>query len=91
MVLSCTARYRDLLQAVQGFAPFGYDRLIITKLDESSCPGVIVPITQAAGVPLAYLCTGQAVPEDIEAADPYRLANRIWERVAADGSSGGTA
>ncbi|MDN5344686.1 MAG: flagellar biosynthesis protein FlhF [Clostridia bacterium] len=91
LVLSCATRRQDLLQAVENFRGLNYDRLIFTKLDESGCPGVILTVAAAAGVPLTYLTTGQDVPDDLEAAEPHLLARRIWEAVAEDGSSGQVA
>jgi len=88
LVLSCTSRCRDLLHAVESFRCLKYNRLVFTKLDETSCPGVIVTVTLAAGVPLSYLATGQSVPDDLEQADPYLIAQRIWEAVENNGSSG---
>ncbi|WP_258359708.1 flagellar biosynthesis protein FlhF [Moorella sulfitireducens] len=91
LVLSCATRRRDLLQALENFRCLNYSRLIFTKIDETSCPGVIFPAAAAAGVPLAYISTGQDVPDDLEAADPHLLARRIWEAVAEDGSGGQVA
>lgn len=91
LVLSSTTRRQDLLQAVERFRPLKYNHLIFTKLDETSCPGVVVTVTAAAGVPLAYITTGQDVPDDLEVADPHYLAERIWKAVARDGSGGQVA
>ncbi|AKX93540.1 flagellar biosynthesis protein FlhF [Moorella thermoacetica] len=88
LVLSSATRRQDLLQAVERFRPLNYNRLIFTKLDETSCPGVMVTVAAAAGVPLAYVTAGQDVPDDLEVADPYLLAERIWKAVARDGPGG---
>jgi flagellar biosynthesis protein FlhF len=91
LVLSCTTRRQDLLLAAEHFRSLQYNRLIFTKMDETGSPGVIVTVAAAAGVPLAYITTGQDVPDDLEAADPHLLARRIWEAVAADGPGGQAA
>ncbi|BCV20828.1 flagellar biosynthesis protein FlhF [Moorella sp. Hama-1] len=91
LVLSSATRRQDLLQAVERFRPLHYNHLIFTKLDETSCPGVVVTVTAAAGVPLAYITTGQDVPDDLEVADPHYLAERIWKAVARNGSGGQVA
>jgi flagellar biosynthesis protein FlhF len=91
LVLSCATRRQDLLQAVENFRSLKYNRLIFTKLDETCCPGVMLTVAAAAGVPLAYITTGQDVPDDLEAADPHLLARRIWEAVAEDGPGGQVA
>ncbi|KYH32649.1 flagellar biosynthesis protein FlhF [Neomoorella mulderi] len=91
LVLSCATRRQDLLRAVENFRSLKYNRLIFTKLDETSCPGVMLTVAAAAGVPLAYITTGQDVPDDLEPADPHLLARRIWEAVAKDGPGGQAA
>jgi len=91
LVLSCTNRCHDLLRAVERFRSLNYDRLIFTKLDETACPGVMVTVTATAGVPISYITTGQNVPEDLELAEPYLLAQRIWEAVVKDGPGGQVA
>ena len=48
----------------------------MTKLDEAATFGVFLNLS-SQGVALSYVTTGQDVPEDIEAADANRLAERI--------------
>lgn len=91
LVLSSPNRCQDLLRAVERYKCLNFNRLIFTKLDETICPGVIVTVTAAAGVPIRYITTGQDVPEDLELADPVVLARRIWEAGASDGSGGQVA
>lgn len=91
LVLSSSSHRRDLLRAVEKFRILDYNRLIFTKLDESTCPGVLVTVAQAAGVPITYISTGQNVPDDLELAEPYLLAQRIWEAVEKHGSGGRVA
>ena len=52
-------------------------RVIITKVDETDAVGNIVNIMSQTDLPLAYITTGQNVPDDIEVADARRLAQRI--------------
>ncbi|MGI9951199.1 flagellar biosynthesis protein FlhF [Moorellaceae bacterium AZ2] len=91
LVLSGTTRSSDLLRAVEKYRLLQFNRLIFTKLDETSCPGVIARVVQAAGVPVAYVTAGQNVPDDLEEADPYSLAQLIWKAVTQDGSGGPSA
>ncbi|MBP1759498.1 MAG: flagellar biosynthetic protein FlhF [Firmicutes bacterium] len=51
--------------------------LIFTKLDETGSAGSILNLLSQTTVPTAYLTNGQNVPDDIEAATPYRLARYI--------------
>ncbi|GFN24132.1 flagellar biosynthesis protein FlhF [Thermanaeromonas sp. C210] len=91
LVLSGTTRSSDLLRAVEKYRVLQFNRLIFTKLDETSCPGVIARVVRAAGVPVAYVTAGQNVPDDLEEADPYSLAQLIWKAVTRNGSSSPSA
>lgn len=87
LVLSSTTRSTDLLRAVDGYRLLEFNRLIFTKLDETACPGVIARVVRATGAPVAYVTTGQTVPDDLEEVEPYNLAQLIWKAVVQDGSS----
>ncbi len=47
------------------YRDIGFDRLLLTKIDESEAPGRAVALANRAGVPLSYISTGQNVPGDI--------------------------
>jgi flagellar biosynthesis protein FlhF len=51
--------------------------LILTKLDEADNLGGILGVLALSPRPVSYLTIGQAVPDDIEPADPKRLARLI--------------
>lgn len=77
LVVQATTHPSDAMIAVKKFALFGSDHLVITKLDETTRPGAAVGIVADAGLPLAYICAGQRVPDDIQRANPTTLAGRI--------------
>ncbi len=77
LVLSATSGERSLRAAVERFAVVRADRLILTKLDEADGLGGILAVIGQANLPVSYLTTGQAVPDDIEPADRRRLARLI--------------
>lgn len=79
LVLSATVRYADMVRAVERFEPLGFRHLIVTKVDETTAPGMVLNAVMYTGRPLAYLSTGQDVPDDFEAADPDRVAARLLE------------
>ena len=91
LVLSMTTRPRDLLEIVERFSPCGVNRLIFSKLDETSRLGAILGVTSAVKVPISYVTYGQNVPDDIEVADAAQLARWILdggiEDVEGDGST----
>lgn len=77
LVLSATSAERSLKAAVERFATVRADRLILTKLDEADGLGGILAGIGQANLPVSYLTTGQAVPDDIEPAGRSRLARLI--------------
>lgn len=77
LVLSATSGERSLRAAVDRFAVARADRLILTKLDEADGLGGSLAVIGQANLPVSYLTTGQAVPDDIEPADRSRLARLI--------------
>ncbi|GIP36829.1 flagellar biosynthesis protein FlhF [Paenibacillus sp. J31TS4] len=74
LVMSLTAKYRDMLVITEHFRKFRLDKLLFTKLDETDSYGSVYNLTRQFGLPLSYLANGQNVPDDIELADPRRLA-----------------
>jgi flagellar biosynthesis protein FlhF len=77
LVLSATTKRADLLQAVESYRPLGFSSIIATKIDETATVGPVCEAALAAAVPISYLTTGQEVPDDIEEAQPLRLAWRL--------------
>ena len=77
LVISATAGRRTAMTILNRFAPLGPNRLILTKLDEAETFGTILSFPAACAAPFCFATTGQDVPDDIEPADPWRLAQRI--------------
>ena len=77
LVLSSTTRRRDLDNLVDRFAAVGFDRVILTKLDESMTFGAIFNVHAKCAKPFSYFTNGQSVPEDIETATQSQVAGMI--------------
>ena len=77
LVLSCAVGRRRLAVGTERFAAVGANRLILTKLDEAQGLGTLLPLLRTSRLPLSYVTDGQNVPDDIEVADPVRLAQQI--------------
>ncbi len=77
LVLSAVGAAKTLVQTAERFAPVGTTGLVFTKLDEATSLGGLVPVIRHSRLPLAYLTNGQNVPEDIEVAEPARVARLI--------------
>lgn len=77
LVLSSVANPATLKQAAERFIDVGANRLLVTKLDEATGIGGILPLIRTCGLPLSYLTDGQDVPNDIAAAESRKLARRF--------------
>ena len=74
LVLSATTKSTDLEETLRRFQPLGYERVLVTKLDEARTLGPLLHAALEHQFPVSYLATGQEVPDDLEAATPWRLA-----------------
>ncbi|MFO8059396.1 MAG: GTPase, partial [Bacillota bacterium] len=65
LVLSAATATEDARAVMAHYRKVAYNRLLLTKIDETDRPGRAVALARDAGVPLSYVCTGQEVPDDI--------------------------
>ncbi|WP_418790222.1 flagellar biosynthesis protein FlhF [Phosphitispora sp. TUW77] len=77
LVLSATTRYKDMMDIVNSYSDIPVTRLVFTKLDETSTYGSILNVVSSTQKHLSYVTVGQNVPDDIEIADPSKIANMI--------------
>jgi len=77
LVLSCVAGAAGLAKSAERFASVGTTALVLTKLDEATGLGNLLPLLRTSRLPLSYLTNGQNVPDDIEAAVAGRLARQV--------------
>jgi flagellar biosynthesis protein FlhF len=77
LVISSVAAARTLQQTAERFAAAGATAMILTKLDEATGLGNVLPLVRSSGLPISYLTDGQNVPDDIQTADARRLAATI--------------
>jgi len=77
LVVSMTTKYIDVLSVVAKFGIVPVNRLILTKFDETRTYGLALNLSANFAMDIAYITTGQQVPDDIEVADSQRLAKLI--------------
>ena len=65
---------------MKSFGVIGFNRLLYTKLDETTCLGAVFNILLREKKPVSFLTTGQTVPDDIEQVERTRLARMILRR-----------
>ncbi|MBC8872062.1 MAG: flagellar biosynthesis protein FlhF [Planctomycetes bacterium] len=77
LVLSSVASAASLEKTAERFSQVGVTSLLLTKLDEATGLGNLLPLVRSCGLPLSYLTNGQNVPDDIEPADNRKLTRII--------------
>lgn len=77
LVLSASTRCKDMMDIVNRYSDIAINRLIFTKLDETSSYGAILNVIAKTQKCLSYVTIGQNVPDDIEIADPLKIAKMI--------------
>ena len=70
----------DVTLVVDRYRPFGPDRLLFTKLDETTTKGIIWSEGVRTGLPLSFFTNGQRIPEDLEEASKAELLNAILKQ-----------
>ena len=73
LALAATTKGSDTEEILRQFEPFGYRAVVLTKLDETMRIGNIISCLSRHRKPLAYVCDGQGVPQDIQEASVVRL------------------
>jgi flagellar biosynthesis protein FlhF len=81
LLISATSSEDNMKEIVNRYSPFGYENMIITKIDESRRFGILYDVIKKAGKPVTYLTCGQNVPQDIEEVTPSGIANLIMRSV----------
>ncbi|MBF0277577.1 MAG: flagellar biosynthesis protein FlhF [SAR324 cluster bacterium] len=77
LVLSTTTKDHEISEITRKFGELSIDGVIFTKLDESTTYGCIFNHVIRFKKPIAFLTTGQKVPEDIEIATKERLVDLL--------------
>jgi len=77
LVLSATTKDSDLHDMINRYRNIKVNRLLFTKLDETTRLGNIFNIVSDLGIPVSYFTVGQSVPDDIEVADPGKFVTRL--------------
>ena len=79
LVVSLTAKERDIESIIEQFNKIPIEKFIFTKLDETNSIGTIFNLMIKYKKGLAYYTNGQEVPEDIEQADLEHLFELFFQ------------
>ncbi|WP_183241531.1 flagellar biosynthesis protein FlhF [Anoxybacillus mongoliensis] len=77
LVLSLTAKWRDMKDIYTQFSIIPIHKFIFTKVDETSRHGAMLNMMIQCGIGAAYMTNGQNVPDDIVEATPQLVANMV--------------
>ncbi len=77
LVLSSVNSAKSLARTAEDFSVVGTTSLVLTKLDEATGLGNLLPLLRQSKLRLSYLTNGQNVPDDIEPAERRRLARVV--------------
>ena len=79
LALSATSKMKDLERVSEAFEVFPIKNYILTKLDETCDLSDIINFLIEQKKPVAYISTGQEIPEDLVVATKEYLLNQFME------------
>ncbi|HEY0973732.1 MAG TPA: flagellar biosynthesis protein FlhF [Solimonas sp.] len=79
LVLPATTQAGDLNDILRRFAPAQPQAAVLTKIDEATRIGGVLSSVIRMRLPVAYVCDGQRVPEDIQQARADQLVLRAMQ------------
>lgn len=77
LVMSATTKYRDMVSIADAYSGVTEYKLIFTKLDETTALGNLFNLRMRTNAELAYVTTGQNVPDDIEPFNPQMVVKQL--------------
>ncbi|MDI6601736.1 MAG: 50S ribosome-binding GTPase [Thermoanaerobacteraceae bacterium] len=80
LVLSLTAKDRDLIDIVNRYDFIDDFTILFTKQDETASIGGIINICFSTGKKISYVTNGQRVPDDIMVFNPKQYVNALLRR-----------
>ncbi|MGL5677364.1 MAG: flagellar biosynthesis protein FlhF [Cellulosilyticaceae bacterium] len=82
LVMNMSTQFKDVKKIIDIYKAIVEDfQLIITKMDETDAIGNLMNIVAYAKKPIAYVTTGQNVPDDIEVFQPDEYVKKLLGRI----------
>jgi flagellar biosynthesis protein FlhF len=78
LVVSAATKEKDLIDISNMVKEIGVQRLLFTKIDESSTFGNMLNMLIRTNIPISFLSRGRKVPDDIEAGSVQKLVDLIF-------------
>jgi flagellar biosynthesis protein FlhF len=77
LVLAAATKSSDIIEILRQFEPFGYQSVLITKLDETFRVGNVISALADKKKAVSYVTFGQDVPNDLESATTGRFLRNL--------------
>lgn len=77
LTFSASTKLSDMRDIMQQYEIFGYDSIILTKIDETNYVGNVISILNEKKKSIVYITTGQQVPRNFENANILRFFDHI--------------
>lgn len=77
LAFSATTKTWDIREIMKQYYSFGYESIIITKLDETTRSGNLISLLKEKEQSISYITTGQMVPQDIEVASKSKIMSLL--------------
>jgi flagellar biosynthesis protein FlhF len=77
LALAAATKSSDITEILRQFEPFGYQSVLITKLDETFRVGNVISALAEKKKALSYVTFGQVVPSDLESATVGRFLRNL--------------
>lgn len=78
LLISAATKNRDMVRLCNAYSVCGINRLIFTKIDETSCYGNLLNLIEKENFPISYLTNGQLVPENIVKVSPEIISDLFF-------------
>ena len=80
LILPATEHYHGLSRLINTYSEFNPNFCIATKLDEATSLGGLLSVAIENNLPMASICDGQRVPDDMHKMKPHELVSRVVSR-----------
>jgi len=77
LLISLTSSKECMMEVASRYGRFDYNQVILTRADECTRIGFLWDILDQIAKPVSYITNGQNVPNDIEEANPQKIARLI--------------
>lgn len=81
LMVDSTQNNKDILKNIESYKQVGVDSIIVTKVDQTSHPGVVIDIIFNTEIPIDYYTNGQNVTAFIRSFETKEFLEYFWKDV----------